>query len=405
MGLFDRLFPKKYRYPVGMERWESLTAYSTAFRTWKGELYEFDQVRAAIDTLARNTSKLRVEIEGTAKGKMRTKLKIKPNPYQTWFQFWYRTRTIFEMQNNAIIVPILDDTDSIVGLFPVLPSLCEVVTYKGKEYLRYTFYGNKRAAIELERCGIITKHQYKDDIFGDRNTALDGTLGLLDLNRQAIKAAVENSNSFKFMGRMTNFAKDEDIRAERQRVRESKIKDKDGFLVLFSNLVGDPKQINYSPYTVDEKEAARIDGNIEKYFGVSGEAIKNELSGDKASAFYEGAIEPFAIQASEVITNMLFSAIEQSTGNQFVLTANRIQFMTNADKLSFTTQMGDRGLVFIDELRDVWNLAPLPNGLGQRIPRRGEYYFLDPSNPEPDNNTPNDGNGDNNNEEGNDNAD
>ena len=73
--------------------------------------------------------------------------------------------------------------------------------------------------------------------------------------------------------------------------------------------------------------------------------------------------------------------------------------MTNADKLSFTTQMGDRGLVFIDELRDVWNLAPLPNGLGQRIPRRGEYYFLDPSNPEPD-----DGN-DNNDEEGNDNAD
>ncbi len=107
MGLFDRLFPKKYRYPVGMERWESLTAYSTAFRTWRGELYEFDQVRAAIDTLARNTSKLRVEIEGTAKGKMRTKLKIKPNPYQTWSQFWYLARTIYEMQNMQSSFPSL----------------------------------------------------------------------------------------------------------------------------------------------------------------------------------------------------------------------------------------------------------------------------------------------------------
>lgn len=389
MGLFEKIFPKKYRSPIGYERWESLTAYSTAFRSWKGELYEFDQVRAAIDTLARNTSKLRVELTGTAKGKMRTKLKIKPNPYQTWTQFWYRTRTIFEMQNNAIIVPILDDTDSIVGIFPVLPSLCEVVTYRGTEFLRYTFYGNQRAAIELDRCGIVTKHQYKDDIFGEKNTALNGTLSLLDLNKQAIKAAVENSNSFKFMARMNNFAKDEDIRAERQRVREANIKDKDGFLVLFSNLVGDPKQINYSPYTIDEKEAKRIDENIEKYFGVSSEAIKNELTGDKAAAFYEGAIEPFAIQASEVITNMLFTAIEQSTGNVFVLTSNRIQFMTNADKLSFTTQMADRGLVFIDELRDIWNLAPLPNGLGQMIPRRGEYYFNDPNNPdtnEPDTN-------------------
>lgn len=385
MGLFEKLFPKKYRSPLRMERWESLTAYSTAFRSWKGELYEFDQVRAAIDTLARNTSKLRVEITGTAKGKMRTKLKVKPNPYQTWTQFWYRTRTIFEMQNNAVIVPILDDTDSVVGLFPVLPSLCEVVSYKGTEYLRYTFYGNQRAAIELERCGIITKHQYKDDIFGEKNSALNGTLSLLDLNKQAIKAAVENSNSFKFMARMNNFAKDEDIRAERARVRESNIKDKDGFLVLFSNLVGDPKQINYSPYTIDEKEAARIDGNIEKYFGVSSEAIKNELTGDKAAAFYEGAVEPFAIQASEVITNMLFTAIEQTTGNSFILTSNRIQFMTNSDKLSFSTQMADRGAVLIDEIRDIWNLAPLPNGLGQRIPRRGEYYLLDPNNPDDDN--------------------
>ena len=382
MGLFEKLFPKKYRNPLAMERWESLTAYSTAFRSWKGELYEFDQVRAAIDTLSRNTSKLRVEITGTAKGKMRTKLKNKPNPYQTWSQFWYRTRTIFEMQNNAVIVPILDDTDSVVGLFPVLPSLCEVVSYKGIEYLRYTFYGNQRAAIELDRCGIITKHQYKDDIFGEKNTALNGTLSLLDLNKQAIKAAVENSNSFKFMARMNNFAKDEDIRAERQRVREANIKDKDGFLVLFSNLVGDPKQINYSPYTIDEKEAKRIDENIEKYFGVSSEAIKNEITGDKAAAFYEGAVEPFAIQASEVITNMLFTAIEQSTGNAFVLTSNRIQFMTNADKLSFTTQMADRGLVSINELRDIWNLAPLPDGLGELMPRRGEYYFNDPNNPD-----------------------
>jgi len=394
MGLFEKLFPKKYRNPIGMEKWESLTAYSTAFRTWRGELYEFDQVRSAIDTLARNTSKLRVEMTGSAKGKVRTKLNIRPNPYQTWTQFWYRTRTIYEMQNNAVIVPILDDTDQVSGLFPVLPSSCEVVTYHGVEYLRYTFIGNQKAAIELDRCGVITKHQYKNDLFGDKNEALNGTLGLLDLNRQAIKAAVENSNAFKFMARMNNFAKDEDIRAERQRVRDANIKDKDGFLLLFSNLIGEPKQINYSPYTVDDKQAAMIDSNIEKYFGVSTEAIKNELTGDKAAAFYEGAIEPFAIQASEVITNMLFTPLEQASGNQFVLTSNRIQFMTNADKLSFTTQMGDRGLVFIDELREVWNLAPLPNGLGQRIPRRGEYYFLDPSNPD----------GDPNNEGGNDNA-
>lgn len=377
MSLLEKLFPKKYREPIGATRWEPLTAYSAVFRTWRGEIYEFDQVRSAIDTLARNTGKLRIDMSGTAKGKMRTKLRNRPNDYQTWFQFLYRTRTIFEMQNNAIIVPILDDYDQITGLFPVLPSMCEVVTYKKKEYLRYKFYGNQAAAIEIEKCGIITKHQYKNDIFGDSNTALDNTLSLLDMNRQAIKSAINESNSFKFMARMNNYAKDEDIEKERKRIKEANMKDKEGFLLLFSNLIGEPKQIDYKPYSIDEKQLALINGNIEKYFGVSAEAIKNELTGDKAASFYEGAIEPFAVQASEVITNMLFSPIEQTTGNFFMLTANRIQFMTNNDKLNYTSQMADRGLATINELREVWNLPPVEGG--DRLIARGEYYFVDPT--------------------------
>lgn len=376
MGLFEKLFPKKYRNPVGAERWAPLTAYSAVFRTWRGEIYEFDQVRSAIDTLARNTGKLTIEMPGTAKGKVRTKLKIRPNDYQTWYQFLYRARTIYEIQNNAIIVPVLDDTDQIIGLYPVLPSDCEVVTYKGKEYLRYTFYGNKRAAIELERCGIITKHQYKNDIFGDANNALTSTLDLLDMNKQAIKSAITQSNSIRFMAKMSNFAKDDDIKTERQRIKDAN-SDRDGVLFLFSNLVSDPKQIDYKPYSIDEKQLALINSNIEKYFGVSSEAIKNELTGDKAAAFYEGAIEPFSIQASEVITNMLFSALEQSTGNMFVLTANRIQFMTNSEKLSISSTMADRGLMTINEIREIWNLAPVEGG--DRLVARGEYYYMDPT--------------------------
>lgn len=379
MGLLEKIFPKKYRTPMPEAgRWEPLTAYRATFTSWRGEIYEFDQVRSAIDTLARNTGKLQMEMTGTAKGKVRTKLKIRPNPYQTWYQFWYRARTIYEMQNNAIIVPILGEYGELAGLFPVLPSSCEVVqTKSGTEYLRYTFANNQKAAIELEKCGIITKHQYKNDIFGDSNTALNSTLGLLDLNKQAIKAAVSESNSFKFMARMNNFAKDEDIKRERERIKEANLKDKDGFLLLFSNLIGEPKQIDYKPYTVDEKQLSLINENIEKYFGVSPKAIRNELTGDEAAAFYEGAIEPFAVQASEVITNMIFTPIEQATGNEFLLTANRIQFMTNQDKLNVSSQMADRGLMTINEIRAIWNLPPIDGG--DRLIARGEYYFIDPT--------------------------
>lgn len=377
MGLFEKLFPKKNRFPVGSTRWETLTAYKAAFTTWRGEIYEFDQVRSAIDCLARNTAKLKPEITGSAKRNLRTVLKSQPNPYQTWYQFLYRTRTIWEMQNNAIIIPILDEYDEITGIFPVLPSECEVVEYKGKEFLRYKFYGNKYAAIELDRCGIVTKHQYKSDIFGSHNTALDNTFDLLDLNRQAIKEAIKNASSFKFMGRMGNFSQDSDIAAERKRIKDANLGDKDGFLLLFSNLVEDIKQVDVKPYSIDWKQLELINNNVEKYFGVTADAIKSDLVGDKAAAFYEGSIEPFAIQLSESITKMLFTQTERNIGNAFLLTANRVQFMTNADKLNISSSMADRGLMTINEIRDIWNLPPVEGG--DRLIARGEYYYMDPT--------------------------
>lgn len=377
MGLFEKLFPKKTTANIPFERWETLTAYKAAFTTWRGEIYEFDQVRSAIDCLARNTAKLRPEMTGTAKRALRTAIKSQPNQYQTWYQFLYRTRTIWEMQNNAIVVPILDEYDQTVGMFSALPSECEVVSYKGTEYLRYRFYGNKHAAIELDRCGIITKHQYKDDIFGAKNTALNRTCDLLDLNRQAIKEAIKNCSTFRFMGRMGNFAQDADIAAERKRVKDANLNDKEGFILLFSNLIDDVKQVDVKPFTIDEKQMSLINSNVEKYYGVSTDAIKSELVGDKAAAFYEGSIEPFAIQLSEVVTKMLFTQTERNIGNAFYLTANRLQFMTNADKLNISSSMADRGLMTINEIRDIWNLPPVEGG--DRLIARGEYYYMDPT--------------------------
>ena len=48
--------------------------------------------------------------------------------------------------------------------------------------------------------------------------------------------------------------------------------------------------------------------------------------------------------------------------------------MSNADKLNAVTQLGDRGLATRNELREILNLEPLPDELGNQIPARGEYY-------------------------------
>jgi hypothetical protein len=65
---------------------------------------------------------------------------------------------------------------------------------------------------------------------------------------------------------------------------------------------------------------------------------------------------------------------EREYGNRFFLTSNRLQYMSNKDKLEAIQAFADRGLMTRNELREIMNLAPLPAPYGDQIPARGEYY-------------------------------
>ena len=118
-----------------------------------------------------------------------------------------------------------------------------------------------------------------------------------------------------------------------------------------------------------------IEENVYRYFMVNEDILENKAYGDAWSAFYEGAIEPFSIQFSEVMTKMLFTLREQSQGNEVMLTANRLQYMTNKDKLEVSSQLVDRGVISINDAREIWNLPPVECGDVRVI--RGEYWNAD----------------------------
>ena len=103
--------------------------------------------------------------------------------------------------------------------------------------------------------------------------------------------------------------------------------------------------------------------------------IENKAYGDAWSAFYEGSIEPIAIQFSETMTKMLFTLKEQSNGNMVMATANRLQYLSNNEKLNVSAQLLDRGIISINDAREIWNLPPVEGGDARII--RGEYYNAD----------------------------
>ena len=71
---------------------------------------------------------------------------------------------------------------------------------------------------------------------------------------------------------------------------------------------------------------------------------------------------------------MLYTENEQSHGAKVMATSNRLQYLNNADKLKISSDMADRGIMTINEIRDIWNLPPVKGG--DKATVRGEYYFL-----------------------------
>ena len=378
MGLFDRLFgnrPKENdKY---LETFKMLDGYTPRFTSFGGGVYESELIRAAINARATHISKLKVETYGAAKPALQTKLKNNPNEFQTWSQFQYRLSTLLDVHNTAFICPVFDQFGQISGIYTPLPNKCEIAAYEGVPYLRYEFSHGEKAAVELSLCGIMTKYQYRNDFFGESNEALRQTMDLIHIQNQGIEEGVKSAATYRFMAKLSNFAKAEDLAKERQRfTAENFSKDaKGGGLLLFPNTYQDVKQVEVKPWVVDAEQRKAIEANVFRYYGVNDDVLENHFSADNWSAFYEGAIEPFAIQESEVLEKMFFTLRERSQGNGVTVTANRLQYLSNQDKLNVSAQMLDRGIMSINDVRDIWNLPPVEGGDVRII--RGEYWNAD----------------------------
>lgn len=379
MGLFEKIFGERPQDKViNNAEYKLLTAYQPKFRTWAGSIYENELIRSAIDARARHISKLKVEIHGSAKPSLKNKLMKAPNEWQTWSQFFYRASTILDMLNNCFIVPILDRYGETTGYFTVVPSECDIVEYpkeSGRLWLRYKFSNGKIGAVEFDRCAVLTKFQYRHDIFGETNRALDKTMDLITVQNQGIEEAVKNSASYRFMARLNNFTKISDLKKEKEEFNANNFADEGGGLLLFPNTYSDIKQIETNPYVVDSDQMNAIKSNVYNYFGVNEKILQGSAVGDDLDAFFNSAVEPFAIQFSEAMTKAMYTLAERSYGNELYASANRLQYMTTTAKIQMAQQLGDRGIMTINEIRELFNYPPVENGDIATI--RGEYKPVD----------------------------
>lgn len=375
MSLFDTIFKKEKIQRQTQAFFRTLSAYTPVFTTFEGGVYEMALTRAAIHAFATQVSKLKPEVSGPGNKQFERMLQYRPNPYQDTSKFLYRLATIYSVRNNAIIAPLYDDAyENITGYFPLLPQNCKVVEAGGIPYLRYQFAGGQWGANELSEVGIMAQMQYKDDLFGEDNRALIPTLQAIDTQNQGIIEGIKNSATIRFLGRLANTYQDKTIEAERNRFKRDNLGvDNNNGILLVDAKYADVKQIDSQPFLINAAQMKEIKENVYSYFGCNDKILQNSFGEDDWNAYYEGKIEPFAIQLSLVMSNMTFSQREIAFNNRIMFTANRLQYASNNSKLNIVTQLFDRGMITRNMGLEVFNMAPLEAKDGDKYYIRKDY--------------------------------
>lgn len=362
MKFLDYLFHGKQMRAID-SYFKMLNGYSPTFTSFNGGVYEMDLTRVAINSFATHCSKLKPEITGSAYKHLERVLQFKPNYFMDTTKFIKRLATILAVEHTAFIVPIEDKYGNLCGWYPLRAQRCEVVEAAGRVYLRYLFANGEHGAIEFEKVGIMTDFEYNDDLFGEPNDTLKPTMQLLHTQNEGIVNAVKNSASIRFLAKVANMLKPEDIKKERERFTEENLSaDNKSGMIIYDNKFSELKQIESKPYTPNALQMQQIQDSVCTHFGTNMDILQNKFNEETWNAYYEGKIEPFAIQLSLVMSNMTFTQRELAHGNAITFSANRLQYASNATKLQVSTQLFDRALLNRNGVMDIWNMAHVEDG-------------------------------------------
>lgn len=364
-NFFKRQETRKMKQQVLTEGFRLINAYSPAFTSFNGGIYEMHLIRAAIETIATHCSKLNPVVASPKYKDLDKLLKERPNELMNMQQFIARIVTMLECDNNAFIVPIFADTTAqkIIGLYPVMSRGSKIVQVDGEFYLVYKIENDTRA-IEYSRVGHLRKHYYDKEFYGKNNSVMLSTAKMIDAQEQGIMTGVTNGASIRMLAKLSNVLTDDDMKKERTRLKEDNLTmSNNGGILIFDNKYSDIKVVDSKPFIIDDKQSAEIKKNVENYFHVSESVIQNKASEDEWNAFYEGCVEPIALQLGLELTKVL--------GYPVMFESSRLQFAKNETKLNYCQAMFDRGIITINQVLDVWNMPHVADGDKRYI--RKEY--------------------------------
>lgn len=373
-SLFNMVFGNKKQTQITQTQLQMLNGYNAQFTTLDNNTYESKVARQCIDRIATHCAKLlpkhiKDSVSNNIKGDINFLLQNQPNPIMTKFDFIYKTISMLYTDANAFIFIAKDKQGFITGFYPLLALSYDLLQDTANNiYLQFKFVNGKTYTLPYLELIHLRLFYNRHDIFGTNNKVLKTDLETAHTASEGIKNAIRTSNNLKGILKYTNsMLKEKDIKAS-----------KDAFVNDFLNLENESgiaavdgkaefQEINLKPITLDKEQLEQVNFNIFDYFGISEKIVRNNFNSVEWNAFFEGVIEPRAIQMSDAFTNKIFSIKARKDGHKIIFTANRLQYASLDSKINLIKVAGAYGLLTKDDGREILDMAPLGGEEGKKI--------------------------------------
>lgn len=372
-SFFEMVFGKKENLKE-MNNFKVLNGYEAFFTLWGKNIYDSKVARTAVDRIATHAAKLtpkhiKKDVNHPINGKISQMLQHKPNPIMTTYDFLYKTISQLYTYNNAFIFIAKDKEGMITGFYPILSYEDRLLEdSRGNVFLRFRFINGKTYTLPYEEIIHLRRFYNNDDFWGDSNKVLDTDLETAHTSSEGIKNAIKVTNSLKGILNFTNASlKTKDIKANRDQFVKDFLGGGNTSGIAALDTKATFQDINMKPITLDDEQLKRVNSNIYDYFGISESIVRNDYSPEQWNAFFEGVIEPLAIQLEQAFTMAIFNKQSVKDGHRIIFTTQRLQYASLSQKINMIKVVASYGMITKDEAREILDLAPIGGTEGQKI--------------------------------------
>lgn len=352
---------------------EIIDGRKAVFTRYNGDHINDYNVITCVDAIARNAAKMHpIHLRSFADKTERlqdiiyTIVAKKPNELQNAYQFYYQVISNLMFYNDSFIYVQRDENYKLTGLYPLDFSEGKLYEYNNKIWVKFKFGRNKERFVPYNDCIHLTRFVGMDGLSGGSSVPLVKVLSIKHVLDEGIVNAIKTTQSIRGILKSTKaILKPEDVK----RMRDQFVKDfmdgenTNGIGGLDATTTFDPVEIK--PTVASSDQIKNIDDKILSYFGLNEKILQSKYSEDDWNAFYESVLEPIGIQMSLEFTDKIFTPTEKAFGNEILFESNRLQYASNKTKIELLRYGSN--IFLIDELREVFNVSPLPNGEGQKV--------------------------------------